>query len=265
MSNKEKLYQIIFESETKKGKIFDEFLLVFILLSVLAAIVDSVPNLNPNFEKVLYYSEWFFTIVFTIEYFLRIYSSLRTAKYIFSFWGIIDLIAILPTYLSLIFIGFHYFIIIRIIRLLRVFRVLKLLRYYNAFELLGIALKKSRFKIIVFMMIVAIIVVIMGSLVFVVEGPENGYTSIPVSIYWAITTLTTVGYGDIAPQTIGGRFISSLIMLIGYSIIAVPTGIITSDLINLKNNKKDKRKCKNCHAEDHDDNSFFCKYCGTKL
>jgi voltage-gated potassium channel len=265
MSNKDKLYEIIFESDTKKGKIFDEFLLVFILLSVLTAFIDSIPNLGETTEKIIYYSEWFFTLVFTIEYFLRIYSSLRTAKYIFSFWGMIDLIAILPTYLGLIFTGGNYFMIIRIVRLLRIFRILKLLRYYDAFELLGIALKKSRYKIIVFMMVVAIVVIIMGSLVFVVEGPENGYTSIPVSIYWAITTLTTVGYGDITPQTIGGRFISSLIMLIGYSIIAVPTGIITSDLISVNNKNKDKRKCKNCHSEDHDDNSVFCKYCGAKL
>ncbi len=258
-----KMHEIIFESETPVGKAFDIGLLIFIVLSVLVVIIDSVPSINHKYGRYLYEAEWFFTIVFSIEYILRIISTRRPSKYIFSFYGIIDLLAILPTYLSLIFAGSQYLIVIRMFRLLRVFRVLKLARYVGASAVLAIALRNSRHKIIVFLEVVITLVVIMGSLMYLIEGQENGFKSIPQSIYWAIVTLTTVGYGDIAPQTVLGQTLASVIMIIGYAIIAVPTGIITVEMA--KTSKTNSQVCKSCQFDRHDDDARFCKSCGEKL
>ncbi len=260
-----KLHQIIFEAETPAGKLFDVILLVLIVLSVIAVLIDSVSHIHIRYGEVLFIAEWVFTILFTIEYFLRIYTTFRPQKYIFSFYGIIDLLAILPTYLSLVFVGTQYLLVIRMLRLLRVFRVLKLARYVGASHVLGIAMKNSRHKIIVFLEVVVTMVVIMGSLMYLIEGPENGFKSIPLSIYWAIVTLTTVGYGDIAPQTFLGQTLASVIMIIGYAIIAVPTGIISVEMAKAKDTSLSTQICPDCHFEYHDEDAVYCKKCGSKL
>jgi len=253
---------LIFEAETPSGKMFDIFLLVFIVLSVIVVLLDSVGSIRTNYHDVLYMAEWFFTILFTIEYLLRIYVTLKPRKYILSFYGIIDLLAIIPTYLSLVFVGSQYFLVIRMLRLLRVFRVLKLGRYVRASKTLAIALRNSRHKVVVFLEVVFTLVVVMGSLMYLVEGEENGFTSIPRSIYWAIVTLTTVGYGDIAPQTVLGQTLASFIMIIGYAIIAVPTGIISVEMSKAQTNTK---VCQECQCSDHEDNAKFCKNCGASV
>lgn len=258
-----KVHEIIFEADTPASKAFDIGLLIFIVLSVIVVLLDSVPSINMRFGKFLNEAEWFFTIVFSIEYILRIISTKRPSKYIFSFYGIIDLLAILPTYLSLVLVGSQYLIVIRMLRLLRVFRVLKLARYVGASAVLAIALKNSRHKIVVFLEVVLTLVVIMGSLMYLIEGQENGFRSIPQSIYWAIVTLTTVGYGDIAPQTVLGQTLASVIMIIGYAIIAVPTGIISVEMA--KAGKSNTRVCTNCNFDSHDDDAKFCKNCGEAL
>ncbi len=265
-STKERLHEIIFEADTKAGKFFDEILLVFILISVGVVMVDSVPSIQLDYKPYLNIAEWFFTIVFSLEYLLRIWTTKIKSKYIFSFFGIIDLLSVLPTYLSLFLIGSHFLVVIRILRLLRVFRVLKLVQFMGASRLLLRSFTNSRHKIMVFFLLVLLIVTIMGSIMYIIESPEDGFTSIPRSIYWAIVTLTTVGYGDIAPQTVFGQFIASIVMLMGYAIIAVPTGIITNEIIqeNKKNNTN-TQVCSNCNADNHDDDAKYCKYCGTKL
>ncbi|HPE57482.1 MAG TPA: ion transporter [Bacteroidales bacterium] len=260
-----KLHDIIFEAETPAGKAFDVALLLLIVLSVLAVLIDSVPGIHIKYGKILFVAEWIFTILFSIEYILRIYTTFRPGKYIFSFYGIIDLLAILPSYLSLVFTGSHYLLVIRMLRLLRVFRVLKLARYVGASHVLAIAMKNSRHKIVVFLEVVVTMVVIMGSLMYLIEGPENGFKSIPLSIYWAIVTLTTVGYGDIAPQTIMGQALASVIMIIGYAIIAVPTGIISVEMARAKDTPLSTQICPDCHFEYHDEDAVYCKKCGSKL
>ena len=263
---KNRLHEIIFEADTKTGKIFDEFLLVFILLSVIIVTLDSVQSLSEKFSKIFYILEWCFTIIFTIEYITRIYVTRRPLKYIFSFYGLIDLLAIIPTYLGLFLIGAKAMVVIRIIRLLRVFRILKLMQFLRATEYLAASLKRSQYKIFVFIMFISMIVVILGSLVYLVEGPEHGFDSIPKSIYWAIVTITTVGYGDITPQTAGGQAIASLVMIIGYAIIAVPTGIITSELIQENRNRRNNSQvCSNCNDSNHADDAKFCKSCSNTL
>lgn len=258
-----KIHEVIFEADTPSGKYFDVGLLLFIVLSVIVVLLDSVPSINLRFGKFFNEAEWFFTIVFSGEYILRIISTRRPSKYIFSFYGIIDLLAILPTYLSLILVGSQYLIVIRMLRLLRVFRVLKLARYVGASAVLVIALKNSRHKIVVFLEVIITLVVIMGSLMYLIEGQENGFDSIPQSIYWAIVTLTTVGYGDIAPQTVLGQTLASFIMITGYAIIAVPTGIISVEMA--KAGTANTRVCIHCNCDQHDDNAKFCKGCGEKL
>lgn len=257
------LHDIIFEAETPSGKFFDITLLILIVLSVFAVLIDSVASIHLQYGNILLIAEWIFTILFTLEYLLRIYTTLKPQRYILSFYGVIDLLAILPTYLSLIFAGTQYLLVIRMLRLLRVFRVLKLARYVGASNVLGIALKNSRHKIIVFLEVVITMVVIMGSLMYLIEGPENGFKSIPLSIYWAIVTLTTVGYGDIAPHTFLGQVLASVIMIIGYAIIAVPTGIVSVEMAKAKNINTEV--CPECHYQYHDDDAKFCKKCGTKL
>ncbi|MCD4683998.1 MAG: ion transporter [Bacteroidales bacterium] len=258
-----KIHEIIFGSDTPQGKNFDVALFIAILLSVLIVLLDSVASFHEKYGSQFLIAEWFFTILFSIEYILRIISSKRPSKYIFSFYGIIDLLAILPTYLSLVLVGSQYLIVIRVLRLLRVFRVLKLARYVRASAVLIIALKNSRHKIIVFLEVIFTLVVVMGSLMYLIEGPEHGFNSIPRSIYWAIVTLTTVGYGDIAPETFFGQALASVLMITGYAIIAVPTGIISVEMA--KASQDNNKTCQNCDCEEHDDDAKYCKDCGKKL
>ena len=258
---RQKLYSVVFENDTKAGKLFDIWLLWIILISVLIAMLDSVPELNGYFGFEFYIIEWFFTILFTIEYVIRISVSPRPSKYIFSLWGIIDLLAILPAYVSLLIVGSQYFIIVRIFRLLRVFRILRLVRFNREAAVLISALRASSFKISIFLSTVVTIVVLLGTLMYVVESPENGFTSIPQSIYWAIITITTVGYGDIVPHTVLGKFISSFAMIIGYAIIAVPTGIVT---VEMAKSSEQKTVCRDCGYKNHT-YANYCNQCGGKL
>lgn len=263
-SLRRKINRIIFEADTPAGKLFDIGLFIIVAISVIIVMIDSVTAIHEEYGKLLIGIEWVITIIFSIEYILRIYSSYKPKKYIFSFYGIIDLLSILPTYISVFISGSHFLIVIRMLRLLRIFRVLKLARYVSASNTLAHALKSSRTKIIVFLEAVFIIVVITGSLMYLVEGPENGFLSIPKSIYWAIVTVTTVGYGDIAPQTVLGQTIASMIMIVGFAIIAVPTSIIGGEIIKDEINKRIER-CDNSCDIDHDQDANYCKKCGKKL
>ncbi|MBZ4642524.1 MAG: potassium channel protein [Deferribacteraceae bacterium] len=264
MTLRKRLYEIIFEAETKAGKLFDLILLLSISLSIFASILQSVKSLNFEYGNIFYAVEWLFTILFTIEYFLRIYTIGKPLKYIFSFYGIVDLLAILPTYLEIFLEGTHFLVVIRAIRLLRIFRILKLTKYVNHGSVIIMALKASRYKITVFLFAVLNVVIIVGAIMYVVEGPENGFTSIPRSIYWAIVTLTTVGYGDISPSTALGQFIASFVMIIGYGVIAVPTGIVTSEMSRY-NKPVTTEACPACGQDGHDLDAKYCKYCGAKL
>ena len=261
------LFKIIYHADTPAGKLFDVLLIVFITASVLVIILDSVDELHLRYGRIFYALEWFFTITFTIEYVVRLISIRRPIRYVFSFFGVIDLLSIIPTYLGLFVDGAHNLLVIRILRILRVFRVLKLVRYTQQAQLLITAVSGSRHKIAVFFFFITTVLVIFGSLMYVVEGPEHGFSNIPAGIYWAIVTLTTVGYGDIAPQTIPGRIIASLIMLTGYSIIAVPTGIFTSELNRAvkKRKKRDLRTCTTCALSGHERDAVYCRKCGHQL
>lgn len=263
----ERLHEIIFEADTPAGKRFDVALLWLIVISILVVMLESVREIEAEYGTYLTAIEWTITVIFTIEYFARIISIGKPTRYIFSFYGIIDMLSILPTYLTLVVTGSQYLLVIRAIRLLRVFRVLKLSRYLSEAQIISQALKASRYKITVFMGSVLSLVLIAGTLLYLVESPESGFTSIPKSIYWAIVTLTTVGYGDIAPQTVLGQFIASTIMLLGYAIIAVPTGMVTVELTKAEKNAPgfNTTSCPSCSKEGHDDDAAFCKYCGTKL
>ncbi len=258
------LYTIIFEAESPAGKLFDEILILAILLSIIVVMLDSVSSIAAIHGDLFYTLEWIFTILFTVEYFLRLICVGRPIRYATSFFGIIDLLAILPTYLSLMLPGSQYLLVIRSLRLLRVFRVLKLAQYIGEADLLIRALRASRRKITLFLFTVLTLVVILGSLMYVIEGADSGFTSIPRSIYWAIITLTTVGYGDIVPETNLGQALASIIMIIGYSIIAVPTGIVTSE-ITYASKYLGGRVCQNCSFEGNDSDANYCKRCGAKL
>ena len=260
-----RLGDVIFETDTPTAKAFDIVLLIAIFLSVIVVLLDSVVSLNEKYGEIFYVLEWAFTILFTLEYILRIYSAKKPFKYIFSFYGVIDLLSILPTYLSAFLVGSHYLVVIRILRLLRVFRVLKLARFVGAADTLRTALRNSRAKIIIFMEVVLTIVVIVGSIMYLIEGPENGFDSIPKSIYWAIVTLTTVGYGDIAPNTPLGQILASMLMITGYAIIAVPTGIITTEMSKISSNKIQQKECSSCQAGNHDIDAVYCNKCGNVL
>ena len=263
---KKKLRTIIFKTNTPAGKAFDVALLIAILVSVGVVILESVEDFSANFPNVIIYTEWAFTIIFTIEYILRIIISNKKRKYVFSFFGIIDFLSILPAYLSLVFTGMHTLVILRSFRLLRVFRIFKLARFMGEASQLTKALRASRPKIIVFLVTVGIIVVIMGTIMYLVEGSENGFTSIPKSIYWAIVTLTTVGYGDVAPSTVLGQTLASIIMILGYGIIAVPTGIVTAEMARASRKTNDKvRICDGCKSAIIDKDANYCKFCGTAL
>jgi voltage-gated potassium channel len=264
MSFRTRLHEVIFEADTPGGKLFDVLLILSIIISVILVMLDSVSSVQQSYGKLLYIGEWFFTILFTVEYFLRLYSIGRPLAYATSFFGMVDLLAILPTYLSIIFPGTHYLLVIRILRVLRIFRVLKLAQYLGEIRTLSRALLASRRKITVFLFVVLTLVVIFGSLMYLIEDPENGFTSIPRSIYWAIVTLTTVGYGDISPQTSLGQAVAALIMILGYSIIVIPTGIIATSVPRAVR-PQDNRICPQCQGQSHDADASFCKHCGHKL
>jgi voltage-gated potassium channel len=264
LSVREKWSEIIFGHHTKEGKAFDVILLWAILLSILAVILESVKDIREEYGILLTAMEWTFTILFSVEYILRIFISKRPFKYIFSFYGIVDLLSTIPTYLAFLFVGPQYLATIRIFRLLRVFRVLKLTRYMGESRSLGQALIASRTKIIVFIGVIMSAVVLIGTIMYIVEGqyPNSGFTSIPRSIYWAIVTITTVGYGDIAPQTAFGQFLSAVLMILGYAIIAVPTGIVTSEMAKQPSSQKE---CSRCGNSNNDGDARFCKQCGEKI
>ena len=262
---RKKTHEIIFEADTFLGKLFDIILLVLIFLSVAAVMIESVESYSNKYSEFLTAFEWTITGIFTIEYLLRIASVQKPLKYIFSFYGLIDLIALLPTYIGIFMVSDSISSIktIRTIRLLRVFRILKLIRYVKEANTLKQALLASRQRIIVFLLAVLSVATIMGTLIYIIEDPKDGFTSIPRSIYWAIVTLTTVGYGDIAPQTVLGQFFASIIMILGYAIIAVPTGIISVELA--RSEKMNTQSCLSCGIEGHDNNAVYCKYCGAEL
>ncbi len=264
MQLRDKLYEIIFEADTREGKLFDMVLIILILFSILLVMLDSVPSVSSKYHEYLIAAEWMVTVLFTVEYFLRIYIVNKPKAYIFSFYGIIDFLSILPTYLGLFIVGGQSLIVIRAIRLLRIFRILKLSRYTRAGKFLVLAMVRSREKIFIFLFFVLTLVIIFGTIMYLIEGEQNGFTSIPVSIYWAIVTLTTVGYGDISPVTGFGQFLASIIMIIGYAIIAVPTGIVTSEMMHHKFSTN-TQVCSKCMHSTHDDDAHFCKICGEPL
>ncbi|MDE0722330.1 MAG: ion transporter [Flavobacteriales bacterium] len=258
-----RLHEVIFEADTPMGKLFDVILLIAILLSVGVVMLESVPEIGLEFAKPLRIAEYVFTVLFTIEYVLRLISVKKTWKYALSFYGIVDLLSILPTFVELLLPGVGSIRVIRIFRLLRVFRVLKLVGFLKEAGVLRMALWASRRKILVFMGAVLVLVTIMGTMVYLVEDAASGFTSIPRSIYWAIVTVTTVGYGDIAPITVLGQTIASIIMLIGYAIIAIPTGIIGAEII--KATKTNTQACSNCNFDSHEDGAGYCNRCGEVL
>jgi len=261
-----KIHEIIFESDTSAGRAFDSILLSAILLSVFTVVLDSVAGFRSVYGPVLTYFEWFFTILFTLEFAARIITIGKPLKYIFSFFGLVDIFSILPTYLSLFIPGSQFLIVIRALRLLRIFRIFKLTKYLGESEVLLSAMRASKYKITVFLGTVGTLVVIMGTLMYIIEGEQNGFTSIPKSIYWAIVTLTTVGYGDLAPKTVAGQALASIIMIMGYGIIAVPTGIVTAELAGMKQIKGfSSQSCPECSRQGHDPDAAHCKFCGGKL
>lgn len=263
---KKKLYIIIFESDTRAGKLFDVILIVCILLSVLLVITESIQALPSWLTTLIIVCEFLFTAFFTFEYLTRIYCSPNPRKYIFSFFGIVDLLATLPMYLGIIIPGARHLLVIRAFRLIRVFRVFKLFNFWIEGEMLLDAIRESSKKIIVFFLFIVILVTSIGTIMYMIEGTQPGsqFTNIPNSIYWAVVTMTTVGYGDITPVTPVGKFISACVMLLGYTIIAVPTGIVSVSM--MKEYKKQKAiVCPGCSRKGHDENAQFCKYCGSKL
>lgn len=261
-----RLYEIIFESDTFLGRLFDEILLLMILLSITVVMLESMSEVRAQYGQHLYRAEWFFTIAFTIEYFLRIISSPKPGRYIFSFLGIVDFLAIIPTYIAIAVPGAQPLVVVRAIRLLRIYRILKLYRFVRAGNLLLLALRQSMRKILIFMMFIMVLVIMLGSIMYVVEQGANGFFSIPLSIYWAVITLTTVGYGDIVPVTDVGKFIATFIMLLGYSIIAIPTGIVSVEISRSMGDKYQSYKsCGYCEETHHEPGANFCKICGSRL
>ncbi len=256
---------VIFETDAPAARLFDVLLLWAIMLSVLLVMLESVASMQERYGPLLRLLEWSFTSLFTIEYLLRIYVAYNRRRYLSSFYGIVDLLAILPSYLGLLLGGSQYFIVIRALRLLRVFRVLKLMRFLGEASTLTRALRASREKITVFLVAVSILVTIIGSLMFLIEGKENGFDNIPVSVYWAIVTLTTVGYGDVIPLTPLGRLLSAIVMILGYGIIAVPTGIVTTELARASRPVVPSRPCEHCGFAAHDLDAAYCKHCGGRL
>lgn len=264
-SLRRKLYTIIFEAETPGGRLFDMLLIAAVIASTVCVSLESVDWIKELYGRHLYAAEWAFTIVFTVEYITRILVIRRPRAYIFSFFGLVDLVSIIPTYLSLLFPGAQMLLAVRVLRVLRVFRVLKLTRYTSATRLILAAIRESRAKIIVFLWAVVSTVIIVGAVMYLVEGPENGFTSIPTSIYWAVVTMTTVGYGDIVPHTAFGRLLATFMMVTGYAFIAVPTGIMTVELANLSRTEDFTRCCPFCAKEGHESTAGFCSACGKPL
>lgn len=263
---KEKIRSVIFEANTLAGKVFDVLLIVVILLSVLAVSLDSVTSINQKYGHILLVIEWGFTVLFTAEYLLRLWTIQNTWLYARSFYGVIDLLGSLPTYLSIWFADAHYFLVVRVLRVLRIFRVFRMVRYVGEAELISQALVASRRKITVFVCSVLALVVVFGSLMYLVEGGTNTeFSSIPQSIYWAVTTMTTVGYGDVAPDTGLGRGLAAVIMIMGYGIIAVPTGIVTLELSEAHRKRANTKTCPACSAEGHSYEASFCWRCGSAL
>ncbi|NJB69567.1 voltage-gated potassium channel [Saonia flava] len=264
---KRKLHEVIYGTHTPAGKIFDIALLVLIVYSIIIVMLESVPRFDVKYHSFLNISEWVVTILFSIEYILRIICINKPRKYIFSFFGIVDFLSTIPKYLALFFVGSQYLTAFRALRLLRVFRILKLARFVGESNNLIKALRDSRAKIMVFVFFVLVVSVLLGTLMYIVEGPEHGFNSIPHSVYWTIVTLTTVGYGDISPQTSLGQSIATLIMIIGYGIIAVPTGIVSAQYASKKegSNNVDGRSCPNCGAEIKREDADYCRKCGHKL
>lgn len=266
---KSRLNEIIFGYETLAGKLFDVVLISLIAISVIAVMLDSVSQIHATYGPAIYALEWFFTIIFTLEYAVRIYVTPRPRQYILSFYGIVDLLSILPTYLAVLFAASPYLIVIRVLRVLRIFKVLKMFRYVGEANILFSALVNSGRKIVVFLFWVLNLTVIFGTLMFLIEGPENGFTSIPKSIYWAIVTITTVGYGDIAPNTPLGQAVAALAMIAGYGIIAVPTGIVGAELFS-EQRRQDApaqitKPCQACELAIHEADAVFCRRCGGQL
>ena len=259
--NKEKWHHIIFGADTKEGRRFDIWLLWFILFSVLVLMVDSVSSLHEKYALYFKYSEYFFTAIFSLEYLARLYVSENKKKYVLSFYGIVDLISTIPTYLTFFFPASQFFRILRTFRLLRIFKVLRLTSFMGEAKGMGQALKRSGAKITVFFGVVLIVVVVMGTLMYVVESPEAGFTSIPRSIYWAVVTLTTVGYGDIAPVTALGQFLSAVLMILGYAVIAVPTGIVSVEISQTNKGQK----CSTCNHLELDEKAIYCTRCGNEI
>ncbi len=258
--------RIIFQSHRWDEKAFDIVLIVAILFSVGLVLWESVPTISPETRHALYVLEWIITVLFTVEYLLRLYVSESPARYARSFFGVVDLLAILPTFIDLLLPGAHYLMLLRVLRVLRIFRVLKLAKYIGEANTLMRAMRSSARKIAVFIFAVVNLVLVLGSLMYLIEGAENGFTSIPKSVYWAIVTLTTVGYGDISPQTPFGQFVASLIMITGYGIIAVPTAIVTAEMTHPKPPSEDTDPiCPACGWENHDHDATFCKVCGDRL
>lgn len=262
---KERLYRIIFGTGTPAGRRFDIWLIIAILISVSAVILDSVDTLQSRYSVWLHTIEWGFTLLFTAEYLLRLYCSPNPKAYASSFYGVVDLLAILPTYVSMLFPSASLLLVIRLLRVLRIFRILKLFQYTGEANILLRSMLLARRKIFIFLFSVIIVVTIFGSLMYIIEGPQYGFSSIPKSIYWAIVTVTTVGYGDITPQTIFGQAIAALAMLTGYGIIAVPTGIISAELITEMQRERTSTRCSNCEKTGHEPDADFCKFCGTKI
>ena len=262
---KNRLYQIIFKTETKEGRAYDIFLILSITLSTLLIIFESVDGLFYPYRNVFSFFEWFFVIIFSIEYILRLYVVKDSKGYAFSFYGLVDLFSILPAYISFFIPAARFLMVIRVFRLLRLFRVFKMMRYVEESGTLIRALRASRPKITVFLFTIIFIVIFTGALMYIVEGPQNGFNNIPESIYWAIVTVSTVGYGDISPQTPLGKLISSVLMIVAYGIIAVPTGIITSEMNNASKKAVKLATCPNCFSEDHSADAIYCNKCGNLL
>jgi len=262
---RERMHEVIFEADTPSGKTFDVVLLIAILLSVASVVLESVGSIRERYGTVLRIAEWFFTILFTIEYVARLLCVRRPARYAFSFFGIVDLLAILPTYLSPFVAGSQSLLVIRALRLLRVFRVFKAVRYVGEVTSLVTAIRATRAKITVFLFAVMTIVTIMGALMYVIEGKASGFTSIPRGIYWAIVTVTTVGYGDLAPQTVLGQAVAAVAMVMGYSLIIIPTGIFSMELVQAARRSITTQSCPECLREGHDADAAHCKHCGAGL
>ncbi|MEE2627456.1 MAG: ion transporter [Candidatus Latescibacterota bacterium] len=263
---RQRLHEVIFEADTAGGKAFDLTLIVCIALSIIVVMLDSIQELHDQHGSLLYAAEWVFTLLFTAEYLLRLLSVGRPLRYALSFYGIVDFLSIVPTYLSIFVPGTQYLLVIRSLRVLRIFRIFKLSQYVGEARQLTRALHSSRRKIMIFYFTVIHIVVIVGAMMYLIEGRENGFTSIPRSIYWAIVTITTVGYGDIAPQTNVGQAVAAFLMITGYAILAVPTGIVTAEWA-MQNRQRiiSTQSCPQCSSEGHDADAKFCKHCGADM